>query len=306
MLVGFFGLGTMGVPMCQGLQRAGYDLILPTFRPISNAERRATVEELLNKGSRASDSQRQMISICDVILICVPKSAQVEQLVLGEDGILENAKPGTAVLDFTSADPVSAKRLSQLLEEKDIEFLDCPVSGGVGGVIKQTLAIMVGGKKAAFDKYKPILDVIGNPDKVTYVGPSGCGDMMKCANNFLSACCSTATTEALVMCAKAGIDPHVALDVINNSGGMNRSSMTKFPDVVFAGKKFDFRANLMVKDIGLFNAVAKEYGVPAFLSNTTAQIWSIPLTEIGEEADSIDVQKTYEKWAKVKICGIDE
>lgn len=303
--IGFFGLGNMGLPICQGMVKCGYKIVLPYFRPIRDPQRAEAVKEMLGQGAVAAASQVEMIRQCDMFMLSLPKSQQVEELVLGADGILANAKPGTIIIDLTSADPMSTKKLSKLLEEKDMEILDCPVSGGVGGAAAQTLTVMVGGKKEVFEKCRPILDTVGNPEKIMYIGPSGSGDMIKCANNFLSACCAAATTEAVAVCGKAGIDPHTAIQVIQSSGGMSHAATAKFPNIVFAGKKWNFALNLMAKDVGLFNATAKELNIPAFYGQTTAQIWNIPMAEVGETEDCLNVQKTYEKWSGVKMCGID-
>lgn len=304
-VIGWFGLGNMGLPMCQGMVKCGYQIVLPTFRPIRNPERAAAVEAMLQQGAKAASSRLEMMQECDIFMFSLPKSQQVEELVLAPDGVLANAKPGTIIIDLTSADPMSTKKLSKQLEEKGIEMIDCPVSGGVVGAANQTLSIMVGGKKEVFDYCRPILDTVGAPEKVTYVGESGSGDMIKCANNFLSACCAAATTEAVMVCAKAGIDPHTAIDIIKSSGGMSHAATVKFPNLVFKNSKWNFALNLMAKDIGLFNAAAKEMNIPAFFAQTTAQIWNIPISEVGGDQDCINVQKTYEKWAGIQVCGID-
>lgn len=304
-VIGFFGLGNMGLPICQGMVKSGYKMVLPMFRPIKNPERAAAVEEMLQQGAVAATSQVEMIRQCDMFMLSLPKSQQVEETVLGAEGILENAKEGSIIIDLTSADPMSTKKLSAMLEKKGIEMLDCPVSGGVVGAAAQTLTVMVGGKKDVFESCRPIFNTIGNPDKIMYVGPSGAGDMIKCANNFLSACCAAATTEAVAVCGKAGIDPNTAIEIIKSSGGVSHAATMKFPQLIFAGKKWNFALNLMAKDVGLFNAAAKELNIPAFYGQTTAQIWNIPIAEVGGDEDCLNVQKTYEKWSGVKMCGIN-
>lgn len=303
-VIGFFGLGNMGMPICRGMVKCGYKVILPCFRPVKTPERKAAIEEMLKLGAIAGMSQTEMIKQCDIFMLSLPKSRQVEELVLAEDGILKNAAPGSVIIDMTSADAASTRNLAKLLEEKGIDILDCPVSGGVGGAEAQTLTIMAGGRKEVFDKYIEILNTAGDPSKIFYIGPSGSGDMIKCANNFLSACCAAATAEAVSVCAKAGIDPRVAADIIGKSGGTNHAATTKFPNLLFKGKQFNFALNLMEKDIGLFNKAAKEMNVPAFFGNTTAQLWKIPMAEQGETADWINVPRLYEKWADVKLSGV--
>ena len=201
---------------------------------------------------------------------------------------------------------MSTKKLAAVLQEHGMDIIDCPVSGGVGGAANQTLTIMVGGRKETFEYCRPILDTLGNPEKVMYIGPSGSGDMIKCANNFLSACCAAATTEAVAVCGKAGIDPETAIRVISSSGGASNASTAKFPNLFFKGKPWNFALELMYKDIGLFNTTAKELNVPAFFGQATAQVWNIPIAEAGGKADCIEVQKTYERWSGTKMCGIAE
>ena len=304
--IGFFGLGNMGLPMCQGMVKDGWKIVLPSYRPPRNEERKAAVEAMLANGAEGSESQLDMIKKCDMFVLSLPKSQQVEDLVLGADGILANAKPGTIIVDTTSADPMSTKKLAAILQEHDMDIIDCPGSGGVGGAANQTLTIMVGGKKETFEYCRPILDTLGNPDKVMYIGPSGAGDMIKCANNFLSACCAAAMTEAVAVCGKAGIDPETAIKVISSSGGSSNASTTKFPNLFFPGKKWNFALELMYKDINLFTNTAKELNVPAFFSQATSQVWNIPIAEYGGKEDCIKVQNTYEKWSGTKMCGITE
>ena len=304
--IGFFGLGNMGLPMCQGMVKDGWRIVLPTYRPARTEERQAAIEEMLSAGAEGSASQADMIGKCDLFVLSLPKSQQVEELILGTDGILECGKPGTVIVDTTSADPVSTKKLAAVLQEHDMDILDCPVSGGVKGAAAQTLTIMAGGRKETFEFCRPILDTLGAPEKVMYIGPSGSGDMIKCANNFLSACCAAATTEAVAVCGKAGIDPETAIRVIASSGGCSHAATMKFPELVFPGKNWNFALELMYKDINLFTGAAKELNVPAFFSQATAQVWNIPIAECGGKADCINVQKTYEKWSGTKMCGITE
>ena len=304
--IGFFGLGNMGLPMCQGMVKDGWKIVLPTFRPARSPERQAAIEAMLTSGAEGSASQVEMIEKCDMFVLSLPKSQQVEDLVLGADGILAHGKPGTIIVDATSADPMSTKKLAATLQAAGMDIIDCPVSGGVGGAANQTLTIMVGGRRETFEYCLPILNTLGNPDKVMYIGPSGAGDMIKCANNFLSACCAAATTEAVAGCGKAGIDPQTAIKVISSSGGASNASTNKFPNLFFPGKKWNFALELMYKDIGLFNATAKELNVPAFFGQATAQIWNIPIAEVGGKEDCIHVQNTYERWSGTKMCGITE
>ncbi len=315
--LGFLGLGSIGFPMCYGLSQSGYRLVLPTYRREVDQEtgfsslcldektKTALIDEMLEKGAVGADSLREMTEMCDVFLISMPTSKEVEELVLSPEGILANAKPGTLVIDLTSADPSSTRKLSKMLEEKGIDMIDAPVSGGIAGAIKQTLTIMAGGKPEIFKMCKPILNVIGNPEKVMYIGPSGAGNTIKVANNFLSACCTAATTEAVMVAVKAGIDPRKAIEVIQSSGGNNDAASNKYPNLVFEGKDFNFTLSLMCKDVNLFNQTARVLQVPTLISNLVHQIWSIPVAEGGGSQDCKSLINLYEKWCGVEVYNIN-
>jgi 3-hydroxyisobutyrate dehydrogenase-like beta-hydroxyacid dehydrogenase len=314
-VIGFLGLGTMGFPMCYNLFKDGYPIVLPTFRMEIDAnsgfsplvpdykKKKGLIEEMLRSGVTKASSLKELVGASDIILMSMPTSKQVEELVLASDGILLNARKGTIVIDLTSADPASTKKINLLMTEKEIEMLDAPVSGGVNGAINQTLAIMVGGKEAVFKKCRPIFNVIGKKEKIFYVGPSGAGHTLKVANNFLSSCCLVATTEAIMVAAKAGISPQRAVEVISNSGGRSDATMNKYPNCVLPDKEFNFALNLMSKDIGLFTQVAKELQVPAFLSNIVHQLWGIPIAKGEGEMDMMNIIKMYEQWCGVKLRG---
>ena len=317
-ILGFLGLGAMGTAMCYGLVKCGFQVVLPAYRreidtaagfsPVApDAEAKAArYDEMLAGTGIAAASQRELIEKADVLLISMPTSRQVEGLMYGEDGIMECIRPGSAVIDLTSADPNSTKKLAAELEKKGVDMLDCPISGGTVGASNQTLAVMAGGKREVFEKYREVLETIGAPEKVTYVGPSGAGDTMKCANNFLSACCVAATTEALMVTAKAGINPHTACKVIAGSGGRNDAAMYKFPSLVFPGKNLGMAVSLMLKDVNLFNEAAKASDVPAFVGNLIYQLWHVAVAEQDGGKDLVRFVEMYEKWCGVKLRGIDK
>lgn len=318
MVIGFLGIGTMGFPMCYNLYKHGFSIVLPTFRieidsnsgfsPLAPdyQTKMGIIDEMIKSGANGAASLQDLVTKSDIILMSMPTSKQVEELVLSSDGILRNARKGTIVIDCTSADPSSTKKLSYLLAEKEIEMLDAPVSGGANGAINQTLSIMVGGKREIYDKCRPVLNAMGMEEKVFYVGPTGAGHTLKVANNFLSSCCLVATTEAMMVAVKAGISPQKAVEVISNSGGRSDATMNKYPNCVLPNKKFNFTLNLMSKDIGLFSQVAKELHVPAFLSNIVHQLWGIPIAKGEGEKDMMNVIKMYEEWCDVKVRGTVE
>ena len=317
--IGFLGLGSMGFPMCHGLQKSGYQMIIPAYRKEEDANsgysplvpdrdsKLAAMDEMVRDGAVPAASMRELVAGSDVILISMPTSRQVEFLVLSEEGILQNAKPGTVVIDLTTADPSSTRKLAAQLEEKGIELLDAPISGGTRGAIAQTLTVMVGGKKSVFEKCRPILDTLGSPEKVFYLGESGAGNTIKVVNNCMMACNVLTTTEALAVAAKAGVDPHRALEVINVSGGRSLISTDRFPTLVLPGKPFNFTLAMMRKDIGLFSQIAKDMCVPTPATSAVNQVWNIPTSDKDDNLqDMLELVRMYERWMDVKLVGIDD
>lgn len=315
--IGFIGLGTMGFAMCYGLYKSGFSMVLPTYRreidqscsfiPLApNAEAKtALYDEMLNNGCEGAENSAELFAKSDFIMISMPTSKQVEMNMYGEEGIIANARPGTIVIDLTSADATSTQELAKQCEEKGIELLDAPISGGQEGATKQTLAVMAGGKKEVFEKARHILETIGDPKKVNYVGPSGAGDAMKCINNYLSCTCLLATTEALSVATKAGIDPTVAAKVIQGGGGRSHATEYKFPNIVFKGNPFNMPVDLMMKDIALYNALAKDIKVPSLYGNLSFQMFNIQSSSGNGMKDFAEVVKMFEQWSGAKLFGVD-
>ena len=315
--IGFIGLGTMGFAMCYGLFKKGFTMVLPTYRreidqsgsfiPLAPTKEAKTAlyDEMLNNGCEGAENSAELFAKSDVIMISMPTSKQVEMNMYGEEGIIANARPGTIVIDLTSADATSTRKLFAECGEKGIELLDAPISGGQAGATNQTLAVMVGGNKETYEKVRPILETIGSKEKVKYVGPSGAGDVMKCANNFLSCACLLATTEAFTVAAKAGIDPKVACEVISNSGGSSNATTNKYPNYIFTGQGMNMPVDLMLKDIGLYNAQAKDNKVPNFVGSTIYQLFGMPSFQGKGMVDFSEVVRQFEDWCGVKFWNID-
>ncbi len=316
--IGFIGLGTMGFAMCYGLFKSGYSIVLPTYRreidqsagfiPLAPTleAKIALYDEMLNNGCEGAENSAELFKKSDVIMISMPTSRQVEMNMYGEEGILANARPGTVVIDLTSADATSTKKLYKECEARGIDLIDAPVSGGQEGATKQTLTVMVGGKEEVFNKVRPILDTIGDPNKVRYIGPSGSGDAIKCINNYMSMTCFLASAEALTVAVKAGIDPHVACDVIGGGGGSSNATTYKFPKLMFTGQGMNMAVDLMKKDIGLYNGLARDNKVPTIYGSTTFNLFEMRSGGGDAMTDLSCTARQYEDWTGVSLFGIDK
>ncbi len=315
--LGFLGLGAMGFPICRGLVESGYRVRIPVWRrdrcvrrgfsPVARdpGEKARAFDWMLEHGAVAASSQRELLEGLDFLVLCLPTSREVEMVLTGPDGVLSVCAPGATVIDCTSGDFSATRRLAGELEERGMSLLDAPVSGGTGGAAARTLAVMCGGRKETFERCLPILETIGAPEKVVYMGPSGSGDLVKSANNFLSAVANAATSEALAVVAAAGVDPRRAAGVIAVGSGRNAAVAEKFPKVIFPGGQWNFTAALMSKDVGLFSAAARGMDAPAPLANLTSELFRIAMAREGRDADISCVSRMYGEWAGVTLYGRD-
>jgi hypothetical protein len=219
----------------------------------------------------------------------------------GKDGVIEGKRVKRFV-DLSTVGSQMAVRICDLLAKRNLVQLDSPVSGGVGGAEKGTLAVMVSGPRADFEAVKPALEVIG---KVFFIGEKpGSAQTMKLANNLLSATAVVATSEAVVMGVKAGLDPAVMIDVINASSGMNTASRDKFPRSILPRSfDFGFATGLMVKDVRLCLEEAKSLGLSMEVAEAVGRLWEVVIREMGAESDFTSAIKPIERTAGVVVGG---
>src|SRR5919112_564331 len=208
--VGFIGLGIMGRPMAKNLMEAGYELVIHNRSP-------EKAEELAEEGkATAAGSPREVAEASDIVITMLPDSPDVEAVVAGEDGVLEDIRDGALLVDMSTISPVVTKELSEKVREQGASMLDAPVSGGDVGAIDGALSIMVGGSEEDFGRALPLFEVMGKT--VTHVGPVGTGQVVKAANQIVVALTIEAVSEALVLGSKAGVSPEKILDVLG--GGL--------------------------------------------------------------------------------------
>jgi 2-hydroxy-3-oxopropionate reductase len=250
--VGFIGLGIMGGPMAQNLMEACHELVL-----YNRTKEKA--EEIAGDGSTVVESPKEVAESCDLIVLMLPDSPQVEEVVEGEDGVLEGLKEGALIVDMSTISPVVTRELAEKIEERGATMLDAPVSGGEPGAQQGTLAIMAGGSEEDFERARPLLEVMGGA--ITHVGPTGAGQTAKAANQIVVAVTLEGISEALVLASKAGVAPEKILEAI--SGGLAGSNVMEAKKENFLEHDFEpgFRVDLHHKDLGIALAAGREYGV---------------------------------------------
>ena len=295
MNIAFLGLGAIGRPMAARIAAAGLPLA------VWNRTTERAAEFARDTGARHATTPADAVRGADVVLTCLPTSREVHQILEAHEGLLAGMSKGSILVDCTSGDPATSRIIRDALAVKGIDFIDAPVSGGTTGAQKGTLTIMVGGDSSVLDRVRPVLETFGQ--KIVHCGDVGAGDAVKAVNNALLATHILAAAEGLAALVKLGVDPKVALDVINSSSGRSNTSMNLFPERVLT-RAFPrtFRLALLEKDVGIAADVARETRVPAPVLQLTADLFRIARGELGEVADHVEAVKMIEQWAGVEIA----
>lgn len=294
MEIGFIGLGKMGFPMARRLIEAGHQLVVFD-------QRKDAVDGLVALGAQAAASPKDVADRVENVFASLPSLQASLDVATGDNGVSTGQRVKRFV-DLSTIGSQMAVRIHGLLAQHNIVQIDSPVSGGVAGAEKGTLAVMVSGPRADFDVLKPALDVIG---KVFFIGEKpGSAQTMKLANNFLSATAMVATSEAVVMGVKAGLDPAVMIDVINAGSGLNTASRDKFPKSVLPRTfDFGFATGLMVKDVRLCLEEAKSLGLSLEVAEAVGKLWEVVIREMGADSDFTAAIKPIEQRAGVVVGG---
>lgn len=239
--LGLIGLGNMGEPICRHLLEEGYEVL------VYDVDREATAR-LDDTVAEPAEGPKALASAAGVVILSLPNSAVVEEIVFGEDGLLEGLLPGRVVIDTSSSKPSSTRTIARRLAQAGVDMLDAPVSGGVLRAREGTLAVMVGGKREVFERCSPILQAFGG--QIFFVGDHGTGHLTKALNNLLSATTLASAAEAVILAEKAGLSPDLFVEVINASNGRSYSTEVKFPKYIL-NRSFDdgFATALMSKDL---------------------------------------------------------
>ena len=284
--IGFIGLGIMGTPMSKHLAEAGYDLVLYDLNPEPASE-----IARLYKNASVAENPRAIAELSDIVITMLPSGRPVQEIALGDNGLIHGFKPGSLLLDTSSSEPDLTIETAKVLHEKGVDMVDAPVSGAQWGAEAAELVFMVGGKEESVSRVQPLLKIMGN--RVFHLGPVGAGHTMKSINNLITAVTFLATTEGLIIGKKAGLDPEVMTDVLNESTGMSWISQTQIKQRI-TSRKFDdpFKLALMFKDVNIAAEKARELGLDVQLSFKGRDIWE-KAAEFADKGASISEMVKY-------------
>ena len=292
MEIGFIGLGNMGFPMARRLIQGNH-------RVVAFDTRSEALDRAVALGAHAASSPKEVADRAETVLASLPSPTASLEVATGRTGVIEGSRVKRYV-DLSTIGSRTAVQIHDRLAERNIVAIDSPVSGGVSGAEKGTLAVMVSGPRNEFDVIRTALEAIGRP---FYIGEKpGSAQTMKLANNILAANVLVATSEVVVMGVKSGLDPAVMIDVLNAGSGGTSASRDKFPRAILP-RTFDygFATGLMVKDVRLYIDEAKALGVPVDVAETIGRLWEIAARDEGPDSDFTTVIKPFEKAADVIV-----
>ena len=293
-IFGFAGVGRMGSLMAPRLLAAGHAVHVFDI----SKESMLAMEKL---GAKSALSIANLGNNCETVFLSLPNPEIVQSAVLGNDGLIKGNKV-KRVIDFSTIGPRMAGIVAKALAEKDVVYVDAPVSGGLKGARDGTLAVMVACPKAVFDELESILKIFGRPFHLGEV--PGQAQTMKLANNLLAAAAIAVSSEAMVMGVKAGLDPKVMLEVLNTSTGRNSATQDKFPRSILPGTfDFGFATGLSYKDIKLCIDEAEAMGVPMVCGAAVRQMLAVTNAIYGADSDFTSICKVVESWAGVEVRG---
>jgi 2-hydroxy-3-oxopropionate reductase len=276
--IGFIGLGVMGKPMAKNLIKAGHPLVV-------NNRSRGAVDELVAAGASAADTAAEVARRASVIITMLPDTPDVERVITGRDGILRTLQSGSLVIDMSSISPSATVQLASQIAAKGGAMLDAPVSGGEIGAINASLSIMVGGDAAAFERAKPILEAMGNKERIVHIGKSGAGQVCKICNQIAIGGALAGVSEALALAKKAGVDGAKVRQALLGGFAASRVLEVHGERILTSNFKPGFRTRLYQKDLRLAveSAAANSVAIPA--TAVVAQLVNALLAADGGDLD---------------------
>ncbi|WP_417725155.1 NAD(P)-dependent oxidoreductase [Salipiger sp.] len=296
MKIGYVGLGAMGGALATRLLLS-QEMYVWDMRPES-------VTAFEAKGGIAPDSAVDLARKCDVILMCLPRSSNVQAAIFGEGGLLEGLSPGKIIVDQTSGDPFETRQMQAELEAQGISLIDAPVSGGVSGAAAGTIAIMVSGSRDSYDRVLPILHAIS--PNVHYTGGGiGAAQAVKIVNNTMSAGCRIATLEAAAMGRRMGLSLATIAEVVNANSGRNRTSLNTLPEIIEGrSPSANMAMALMLKDLNLSVGLGKQLGTPMIVTNVASEVLQIGVNARGPDTRLSEIIDLVQDMAGTTLAGV--
>jgi 2-hydroxy-3-oxopropionate reductase len=292
MKIGFIGLGIMGKPMCHNLLKAGFELVVCS-------RTQASVDELTAAGATSAATPSKLAAQVDLVITMLPNSPEVKEVILGQNGVVEGAQPGCIIADMSSIAPLASQEIAAALAEKGIDMLDAPVSGGQPKAIEGTLSVMVGGKQEVFDRCLPAFKAMAA--SVVRVGKIGAGNVTKLANQVVVALNIAAVSEAMVLAAKAGVEPELVYQAIR--GGLAGSTVMDAKVPLMLDRKFNpgFRIKLHIKDLTNALDTSSEVGAPLPLTASVMEILKSLQSEGHGDSDHGAMVQHFEMQAGIEV-----
>ena len=292
--IGFIGIGIMGYHMSRNLVEAGYSIVAYDINE-------SAVNRLVELGAQKGQSGQQVAALSDLVITMLPDSPDVEKAALGPGGIIEGAHPGLIFIDMSTIAPDISVKVAEKLAEKGVRCLDAPVSGGEVGAQKATLSIMVGGPQDLFDEVAPVFAVLGKT--VTLCGPLGAGQTVKACNQIQVALNFVGMAEALVLGAKAGVDPEIIIKVLSGGYAQTRVMDVRGPKVIEGNFTPGFKSKFHYKDLNIIMDTARRLHVPLPATAVAHELFSALLAAGGGDLDHSAIIKVIEALAGVEARG---
>lgn len=292
--VGFIGLGIMGKPMARNVLKGGFPLVVYDLLP-------EPVKALTSEGAQSASSPRALAQQVDVVLLCLPDSPDVRAVMDGPDGVLAGVRSGQVIVDMSTISPLAARELAAAAAERGATLLDAPVSGGEMGAREGKLAIMVGGDAGALEQVMPVLQTLGQ--RILHMGAAGAGQVTKAANQIVIAVTIEAVAEALVMAAKAGVDPVRVREAL--LGGHAFSKVLEHQGERFLQRNFTpgFRTRLQYKDLNIAMDTGRAYGAPLPATALVHQFYGALMAQDATDADHAILVTLLEEMANIQLPG---
>jgi 3-hydroxyisobutyrate dehydrogenase-like beta-hydroxyacid dehydrogenase len=291
--IGFLGLGIMGYPMARNLLRAGHDVALWSHKT-EKARQLAESEK-----GRYCATPMAAAQDAECVFLCVGNTDMSREVILGKDGVIEGARRGTVVADSSTISPSESRKIGRSLAEKGVEFLDAPCTGSRSGAETATLTFMIGGQPEVFERVRPYLEAMGK--RLYYCGRQGMGLHAKLSQNLILSNLLQGFNEGMVLATKAGVDPQLMLDILDNSAAKSTFISAKAPMVM--RRQFDaaFSVKWMHKDVGLMLDSATELNVPLPLTALTRQMFQVAITQGWGDEDICATIKVLERLVGVEV-----